>query len=167
MNTTGKTQYPVPKITWQGKSLAKNRDFKVSYPSSNGEVSYQTAGTYEILIEGSGNYIGQKIVAFTITDSKPVSKLTVGKIPNQPYTGEFITPILTVKDGKYILQEGEDYSVSYFNNVLVGTAMAVVSGIGDYAGTRRVTFKITAVASVNKAKAGIFLRILRFTQGGR
>lgn len=152
VNATGKTQYPVPRITWQGKNLVKNKDFKVSYPSSDGEIPYQTAGNYEILIEGTGNYTGQRTIDFIITDFKPVSKLMIGKIPNQIYTGDVIEPDLIVIDGKTILQEGEDYSVSYQNNVSVGTATAVISGMGNYAGIRRVTYKIAAVANVSKAK---------------
>lgn len=155
VKATGKIQNPIPKVTWHGKSLAKNRDFKVSYPSRNGEIPYQTAGTYEIQIEGSGNFTGQRKIAFTITESKLVSKLTVGKIANQTYTGEAINPALTVKDGKNILKEGEDYSVAYVNNVAIGTATAEISGMGNYTGTRKVTYKITAVASINKAKANI------------
>lgn len=152
---TGKVQKPVPKITWQGKSLTKNRDFKLFYPEDDSLTSWKTAGTYEILIQGIGNYTGERTVLFTITDEKTVAKLTVAKIASQPFTGEAVTPALTVKDGKKVLTEGEDYSVTYQNNVLVGTATAVISGMGDYAGIRRVTFKIVALASVSKAKADI------------
>lgn len=153
VSATGKAQYPVPKITWQGKNLVKSRDFKVSYPSSDSGIPYQIAGNYEILIEGTGNYTGQRTIDFTITDFTSVSKLVIGKIPNQIYTGEAVEPNLIVRDGKTILREGEDYSVFYQNNVSVGTATAVISGMGNYAGSRRVTYKITAVATVSKAKA--------------
>ncbi len=152
-NTTEKIQYPVPKVTWQGKALVNNRDFLLSYPSTNGEIPYQTAGTYEIRIKGNGNYTGERTVAFTITDNKLASKLTIGKIANQKYTGNAVTPALTVKDGRELLTEGVDYSVTYQNNVSVGTAAAVVSGMGSYAGTKRVTYKIVAAASLGKAKA--------------
>ncbi len=157
-NVTVKPQYPVPKVKWQGKTLAKNRDFVLSYPSTNGAIPYQTAGTYEIKITGNGNYTGERTVVFTITDSKLVLNLTVGKIANQKYTGNVVTPALTVKDGRELLTEGVDYSVTYQNNVSVGTATAVISGMGRYVGNRRVTYKIVAAASLSKAKAELLFR---------
>ena len=37
---------------------------------------------------------------------------------------------------------GEDYTVSYQNNVKVGVATIVITGMGDYAGTRLAFFDI-------------------------
>ncbi len=56
------------------------------------------------------------------------------------YTGQPLRPQVTI-DG---LKEGTDFTVEYNNNVEVGTATAVITGIGDYAGTISKTFTITA-----------------------
>ena len=152
VNATGNVQNPVPKVVWNGKSLAKNKDFAVSYPSS-GQDAYTENGTYTIIVEGKGNFIGKKYVDFTITDLKVTSGLKIGKIANQMYTGKPITPELTVKDGKDTLKEGTDYQVAYFNNSEVGTASAVITGIGGYVGMKKVTFRIMATSSLSKAKA--------------
>lgn len=157
-SATNKTQYPIPKVIWQGKNLTRDRDFIISYPSTNGTKPYQSAGSYEIQIEGKGNFAGRRIIDFIITDSRPVSKLTVLKIASQTYTGEAISPVLTVKDGGNILTEGKDYTVSYQNNVSVGTASAVISGMGSYVGIKSVSYKITPIASIKKAKAEIFFK---------
>lgn len=153
-NATGNIQNPVPKVVWNGKSLAKNKDFTVSYPNS-GQGAYIENGTYTILVEGKGNFIGKKYVDFTITDLKLISGLKVGKIANQKYTGKPVTPTLTVKDGKETLKEGTDYQVAYFDNRKAGIASAVITGMGDYAGTKKVTFKIMATSSLNKASAAL------------
>lgn len=58
------------------------------------------------------------------------------------YTGWPLRPIF-VLSGDELLTEGKDYTIKYSDNVNVGTASAVVEGIGDYKGTRKVTFKIT------------------------
>lgn len=75
------------------------------------------------------------------------------KITIEPkiYTGSAIT--LTEKDitakigGDTALTYGKDYEIvegSYKNNVKKGTARVMIKGIGDYAGTKTVKFKITS-----------------------
>lgn len=58
------------------------------------------------------------------------------------YTGKALTPSVSVSyDGKK-LKKGADYTVSYQNNVNVGTAKVSVTGIGNYKGTVTKSFKI-------------------------
>lgn len=61
------------------------------------------------------------------------------------YDGTEKKPKLTVTFGDKTLVEGEDYVVTYSNNVAVGTAKVTLSegSNGNYAGTKTVTFKIT------------------------
>ncbi len=58
------------------------------------------------------------------------------------YTGSALEPDVTVKDGSKTLKQGEDYTVSYFDNLKKGTAYVVVNGIGDYSNTTSKTFTI-------------------------
>ena len=62
------------------------------------------------------------------------------------YTGKALKPGVTVKikvDGKTVtLVNGTDYTVTYANNVKVGTATVTVKGKGNYTGTITLTFKI-------------------------
>lgn len=157
---TGKLQKPVPVITWNGQKLVKNKDYTVSYPNeeTNGIANpgaYIKTGTYTILVKGLGNYTGEKNITLTITDHKSASKLTVAKIADQTYTGNEIKPVPVVKDGRIILTEGKDYKLSYQNNIKTGTATITITGIGDYAGTKKVHFKIMALESLNRAQAKI------------
>lgn len=41
------------------------------------------------------------------------------------------------------LTEGSDFTVAYSNNIHAGTATAVISGIGNYTGSRTVEYTIT------------------------
>lgn len=49
---------------------------------------------------------------------------------------------ITETDYWIILDEGEDYSVSYKNNIGIGTATVIVNGLGDYKGTVSETYTI-------------------------
>lgn len=146
-----KMQKPVPTVSWNGKKLVNKRDFSVSYTDTTAGA-YKNCGTYEIMLSGIGNYSGSRRIALTITESKPVTKLSVSKIADPIYTGNEIEPVLIVKDGKTLLTKNIHYTVSYQNNVNVGTATVLLSGIGDYVGTKRITFKIKSLASLKNAK---------------
>ena len=58
------------------------------------------------------------------------------------YNGFAQTPDITVKDGEIILVNGIHYTVSYSNNINVGTAIVTITGKGHYIGTKTVTFTI-------------------------
>ena len=58
------------------------------------------------------------------------------------YTGsECTVPIRVITKGR-LLTENVDYTVSYRNNIEVGTASVIVTGIGHYTGTAVGTFQI-------------------------
>lgn len=67
---------------------------------------------------------------------------SVSSISSQAYGAKELTPAVTVKFGTNILKQGTDYTVTYRNNVKLGTAYAIVTGIGIYRGTVNRTFKI-------------------------
>ena len=77
-----------------------------------------------------------------------ISNLTIEEIPAQTYTGEPITPAVTITNGDgYHLVEDTDYTVEYRDNVNAGTATVTITGKGIYTGSVDVPFQI------NKAKA--------------
>lgn len=82
---------------------------------------------------------------------KSISKVTISKIKSQSYTGSEIRPEITVKLGKIVLTQGTDYQISYENNVQAGKASVTVTGLGDYIGTKTVTFNIVG-DSIKRAK---------------
>ena len=126
--------------------------------------SVKDTGTYYVELTGNGNFTGSRTVKLTVLPSakdnpavKLISKVTVARIPSQVYVtankNGVVTPEITVKDGKTVLEEGVHYTVSYSNNNRVGTAFAIIEGIEEagYSGSRRVAFQITGTA-ISKAK---------------
>lgn len=148
-----KAQKPVPTVKWNGRKLTKNKDYSIP------EESYTEIGSRNITVTGIGNYTGKRTFEFVITDGVPMSKVTVNKIPDQVYTGKEIKPQPVVKYKGKLLVENRDYAVTYDNgtNIKVGTASLFIKGVkgGSFVGTRRVTFKIKAVASLSKAKVSM------------
>lgn len=117
-------------------TLSENTDYEVAF-SSNKAVNDN--GT--ITITGKGNYEGSQTVTFKIV-RRNVSTLSISSIADQTYTGKAITPSLTVKHGNTTLKNGTDYKLTYKNNTSAGTATVTVTGLGNYTGTKDVTFKI-------------------------
>ena len=62
----------------------------------------------------------------------------------QAYTGRAFTPKVQVILGGKTLTEGSDYTVSYADNINVGTAVVTVSGKGSYTGKKTASFAIKA-----------------------
>jgi len=93
----------------------------------------------------------------TVTESniemlpRDISKASVAPIADRTYNGSPIKPALTVTYEGKALVEGTDYTVSWRNNVSVGTATAVITGKGEYEGTLEASFKIVARSSSQQA----------------
>ena len=151
-----KVQKKTPVLIYNGRKLAKNRDFTVSYPNTE-PGAYKEAGTYEVLLtaKAGGNFSGTRSVIYTITDSILLSKVSVKKIPNRTYTGAAIEPELTVTYKNTPLVKGTDYTVSYAEHTEIGTAKVVLTGIGKYAGTKKVSFRITGTPLKGAMVSGI------------
>lgn len=144
-----KKQQPIPELLWNDKRLKHKVDYTVDYYDSSkaGKLGYiDSAGEYYVELKGTGNFTGKRMINLTVSRLKMIDKVSVKKITNQSYTGSELTPALIVKDGKKQLTENIHYTIRYGNNVKVGTAYAVVSGMGEYCGTKRITFKITGVS---------------------
>lgn len=164
----GKIQQLVPVFTWNGKKLRLKTDYTVSYPSTtqSGGTAYQDAGTYEVVIQGVGNYTGTRREKLVITDKKPLNKAVIAKIGKQTYSGAELRPKLkvTYRGVNGTLEEGTDYVVSYLNNTEVGKATAVITAVGDtYLGSKKVTFDIVAGYSIAKARVTGIPKEMQYT----
>ena len=108
-------------------------------------VGNGTATITAIVVDGTNYAYAVKAANYAITVSpKDVENIMVVVIDNQTYTGSELKPAVTVKDGEVILTENVDYTVTYADNVIVGTATVTITGIGNYSGTVSVTFAILA-----------------------
>ncbi|MDR2039392.1 MAG: hypothetical protein LBQ60_15835 [Bacteroidales bacterium] len=91
----------------------------------------------------TGIYLAKIKLAFfnTSVDNELIS---VSNIESQMYTGSAICPepvITDTENGKILVQE-TDYTLSYANNTEIGYARIIIGGIGNYKGSRTVTFRI-------------------------
>ena len=156
---TSKLQKKVPTLTYNGKKLTNKKDFTVSYPDLDKgiEDAYIAAGTYDVLLtaKDGGNFTGTRTVKFTITDSILISKAKVSKIPAQYYLGTAMEPYFTVTYNDATLVENEDYTFTYENNIAPGKAAIILTGIGDYAGTKKAYFTIKGPSFKNVTVDGI------------
>lgn len=164
VKATSSAQKPAPGIKWNGTAIAVSKTYTYEYYKDNGSgsptgealPSVKDPGKYIIKAQGTGNFCGTRNIPLLVTDTqKLISKVTVKKISDQKYTGSAIMPTLTVTNGKTPMTEGTDYTVTYSNNIAVGKATAVVTGKGDYVGTKSVTFNITGTALSKATVEGI------------
>lgn len=86
-----------------------------------------------------------------------ISKYKCTMASSIAYTGEKRMPSVTINNRGTILKKGKDYSISYNNNIRIGTATAIITGIGDYNGEKVKTFKIVKgipkIQAKNKIKS--------------
>ena len=144
----GSEKEPSVTVKSGNKTLTSGTDFTVSY-SNNVNV-----GTASAVITGKGNYSGSITKEFIITPadfSKLTASLAAGTFS---YDGTEKKPEVTVKSGSKQLTAGTDFTVSYTDNINVGTAKAVITGKGNYSGTITKSFKITQ-ADLSKFTASL------------
>jgi len=160
---TGKSITPAPVVTRNGKKLSKNEyeigTIKKLKKGDDAEefteelvTEVKEPGEYIVEVKGvpQKGYDGSQEIKMVVLDSnsnqKLMSAVKVTNIKNIPYTGEIVTPIFTVKDGKTELTEGVHYNITC-KSWQVGTATATITGIGDtYVGEKTITFKIIGTA---------------------
>lgn len=102
------------------------------------------AGTLlRIIITGTGKYEGMAIAEYRMVQQS-IAKAKV-KIPAQIYTGKEIKldkNVISVTCGKQKLLNTDYEITGYQNNIAKGTAKVTIKGMGNYGGTKTVTFKI-------------------------
>ena len=99
-----------------------------------------------------GNYqlaeSGQQTTATATITPRSIEGAVFGNIAAQSYSGEALTPVVTVTLDNQPLVGDKDYTVSYADNVNVGEATVTVTGAGNYQGSVQTKFIITPVAAV-------------------
>ena len=145
---TGSLIAPNITVSCNDVELVKNTDYTVSY-SNNKNV-----GTATISITGIGDYTGTITKNFNIV-ARDISDTTIGSIPNQTYTGNSISALPVITYNGATLTKGTDYTLTYSNNVNVGTATVTIKGQGNFKGTTSKTFSISARAMSDTSVANV------------
>lgn len=148
----GTLHYPTVKVykgeDGSGELLNEGTDYRVSCYNNK----YSGKATVKIF---SDSYrIKNDSHTFTI-DPKTLDNSITADITPQSFTydGTEKKPSYTISDNDFHVQlkEGVDYKASYKRNTGAGTAAVVVTGIGDYKGTKTFEFSILP-ADISSAK---------------
>ena len=153
------TGYPIkPKIkvvNWFGTTLTEGKDYKVVYsdninPTYNAWATVYGLGNYD---DGSGSH-ALGFVKFYIVEDTPANALCSITIDEDVYYNSLPQkPSITVCDFNGKIVPPSEYTVTYSNNVEVGTGTVIVKGKGSYTGTIEGTF------TIQPAKARKFSKI--------
>ena len=128
--------------------LVEKEHYTVTY-TNNIEV-----GTATATIQGieSAGYTGTVEIPFTIAKAPGTPEFTLVEIQSShaslektefDYTGQAIAPAVTVTIDGNVLTAGKDYTVTYANNVEVGTAAVTIRGIATASETIGYTGEVT------------------------
>ena len=98
-------------------------------------VTKQQDGTWTFTMPEANVWV---VVSYT----KNLQDAWIEAIADQTYTGQALTPAITVKDGETTLTLNTDYTVAYADNTAAGTATVTVTGTGNYSGEASATFTI-------------------------
>ena len=132
---SGMANEPKPILTLNGNTLEEEVDYQLEY-KDNIDVGKGT-----IIIKGLGNYCDETAITFDIFP-KDISGITVDEILSQTYNGTALKPVINAWDGILALTSEKDYTLSYENNINVGSGSIIITGNGNYTGTKTVNFKI-------------------------
>ena len=130
---------------------------------AEGELSYQyrksgdtdyisgkptNAGIYDIRVTIKEN--NEKVDVGYQIKPKPFSNDFTVQVKGDKFvhTGTAITPKITLMDGTTTLIEGTDYTLDYENNIALGNATIIITGIGNYEGTLNQEFAIVGTGKL-------------------
>lgn len=132
----GTEKKPEVTVKYAGNVLEKNSDYTVSY------VSNVDAGEALVTVTGKGRYKGTHTAAFSIYKydfTKAVVSLSYNEVLCD---GSEKKPEITVAHDGKMLEKDKDYTVTFKNNIMPGTALITLNGNGQYSGVIEKSFEI-------------------------
>lgn len=156
---TGLEQTPAVVVTKGSSTLKEGVDYDLVYRNNI------DAGTAIVTARGMGRYKGSVATGSFVIQPAPLASASISTATHT-YTGKSITPAVTVKGvksgkGSQELLVGRDYQIAKWENninvsysasgsVVTGASVSVV-GIGNYTGTKTVSFKISPLNLKDRA----------------
>ena len=120
----------------------------------SGTIRAVSAGSYTALVRPTAGYawndegdISARAVAWSIERASISAAQVTGLQSSYTETGVALTPRPRVTFNGKVLKEGVDYSLTYANNIKPGTAAVILSGLGNFAGSRTAKFTVVAKSS--------------------
>ena len=125
------------------KRLTPGVDYDVTFTNNT------NVGTAKVTATGKGNYQGSINGSYTIEAlSLQSADVTIDAIPDESYTGGEHRPVPVVRlNGNAI--DSSNYTVTYANNIAVGTATVIITGKNNFKDTKQTTFKINPKTLAN------------------
>ncbi len=137
---TRKTQKPEVTVKDGEEVLTAGTYYKISY------VNSKEVGTATITITGriERGYVGTKEITFKINPRSIEKDFTYNKLAGVTYSGTAFEPSITARDNSnsHKLVVGTECKVEYKNNINAGTASVIITGIGNYTGSKTLQFNI-------------------------
>lgn len=156
---TGNELQPQITVMDGGMLLTEGTDYVVTCKqvmSRAAAASMIAAGTYTVVVSGTGAYGGSVEKAFVIEPKKTIFAVTEDA-SSAVYDGQNKRPAVTVKDGDTVLTEGIDYEITVSVDgkeytdaefVAAGVYEMTIAGIGNYEGsTGKSSFTISEKSS--------------------
>ena len=170
LDYTGKIQKGTTSVTYRTAGgtivLKKGTDFTYIYDTASSYTGYPDKNAeYTVTIQGRGNFKDEMTFKETILAPDPslisASKFAVSGVSSKTLSydkeGNIVpaaqNPVVKYKGA--ILTENKDYILGYLNNDSIGTATLLITGTGDYTGTRQVSFKINTLPMSKVSITGI------------
>ncbi len=136
MSYTGSEVKPSPVVKLNGETLEEGEDYSLLYSNN------VNAGKAKVIVVGKGEYTGSRSEFFRIRGLSVED--AEFDLPDAVYTGSAITPSPDITLNDKELTEGSEYTISYADNINVGTASVTITGIGNYESSLTKTFEIKA-----------------------
>ena len=134
----GTSKTPDTTVVVDGVTLVRDKDYKVSY-HNNIEIGDNTAIA---IATGIGNYSGELQATFSIVGGELKGQVSLSQYEYIYDSTEKRPTVTFVLETGEELIEGEDFEVEYINNIDVGTATAIIRGIGVITGEVTEEFEI-------------------------
>ncbi|MBQ9860566.1 MAG: leucine-rich repeat domain-containing protein [Clostridia bacterium] len=126
-----------------GKTLKLGTDYTVTYPTG-----MKKAGTYKVKVTLKGNYSGEKTLTYKINPISVSTCKIAFKKATTTYDGKVKKPTVVVKNANgTTLKLGTHYKVVYPTGMKnAGTYKVKVVMLGNYSGTKTLTYKINPIS---------------------
>jgi hypothetical protein len=149
----GNVKTPAVSVKCGDTILVKDTDYTLAY------VNNKEEGTAIVTITGKGNYAGSIEKTFSIYKNDISSASISLSYDSVLYDGSPKEPIVMVTLGNEALTKDKDYTVTYKNNTMPGTAVVEINGINQYKGAVTKAFLIEGLSLENaevKLKESIY-----------
>ena len=124
-------------VTYDGTELTEGEDYSVSY------INNTAVGKAAAIISGYGAYTGTVKREFNVAACDIASEsVLAAAVTDVYYTGNPVTASVSLSLNGTSLAQGTDYDLSFEDNTEAGRASAVITGKGNFTGSRKIEFNI-------------------------